>query len=114
PGGPAEAALAAYGEALRGDPWLDGWPVTLRDVIPVPSGGGWQLADAKGTDALPLAPAALSRQGLWKLVALSGGAPVTVFGELGHRGFDPFTAWDTGAGRGAGPGEIGGGTVRLI
>ena len=70
------------------------------DVIPVPSGGGWQLADAEGESALPLAPAALSRPGLWKLVALSGGGPVTVFGELGHRGFDPFAAWDTGAGRG--------------
>ncbi|MEU0419313.1 hypothetical protein ABZ317_23090, partial [Streptomyces microflavus] len=32
------------------------------------------------------------------------GGPVTVFGELGHRGFDPFAAWDTGAGRGGGAG----------
>ncbi|MYR13058.1 SWIM zinc finger family protein, partial [Streptomyces sp. SID724] len=39
-------------------------------------------------------PAAVSRPGLWKLVALSGGGPVTVFGEIGHRGFDPFAAWD--------------------
>lgn len=96
-GGPTAAALAAYGHALRGDPWLDSWPVTVRDVIPTPSEGGWQLADADGTSALPLAPSALSRPGLWKLVALSGGGPVTVFGECGHRGFDPLTAWTTGA-----------------
>lgn len=125
PGGSTAAALAAYGEALRGDPWLDAWPVTLRDVIPVPSEGGWQLADAEGASALPLSSAALSRPGLWKLVALSGGGPVTVFGELGHRGFDPFAAWDTGAGRGGGSGsteaaevtevaEVSDGTVRLI
>ncbi|WP_328887506.1 SWIM zinc finger family protein [Streptomyces sp. NBC_00316] len=93
PGSTATAAVAAYGHALRDDPWLESWPVTLRAVIPVPSGDGWQLADASDRTALPVAPAALSRPGLWKLVALSGGAPVTVFGECGHRGFDPLAAW---------------------
>ncbi|NEE39171.1 hypothetical protein G3M53_78965, partial [Streptomyces sp. SID7982] len=111
PGIAAAAAPAVYGNALRDDPWLDAWPVTLRDVIPVPSKDGWQLADAHADthaethadahadahaftradartgSALPIAPAALSRPGLWKLVALSGGGPVTVFGEIGHRGF---------------------------
>lgn len=72
--------------------------MTLGAVIPVPSADGWQLADAEGGAALPLTPSALSRPGLWKLVALSGGSPVTVFGECGHRGFDPLAAWaaDTG------------------
>lgn len=93
PGSTATAAVAAYGHALRDDPWLESWPVTLREVVPVPSGEGWQLADAAGDTALPLAPSALSRPGLWKLVALSGGAPVTVSGECGHRGFDPLAAW---------------------
>ncbi|MFD7818070.1 SWIM zinc finger family protein [Streptomyces sp. NPDC059785] len=88
----AEAA-ARYGEALRSDPWLDSWPVTLDRVIPTPAGDAWQLADADGELALPLAPSAVSRPGLWRLVALSGGAPVTVFGECGHRGFTPLTAW---------------------
>lgn len=97
PGDTAAAATRAYGDALREDPWLDAWPVTLRDVIPVPSGDGWQLVDAAGDAALPIAPAALSRPGLWKLVALSGGSPVTVFGECGHRGFDPFAAWSDGS-----------------
>lgn len=95
-GGPTAAAVAAYGNALRDDPWLESWPVALRDVVPTPSEGGWQLADAEGTSALPVAPQALSRPGLWKLVALSGGGPVTVFGECGHRGFDPLAAWTTG------------------
>ncbi|MFJ9638165.1 SWIM zinc finger family protein [Streptomyces sp. NPDC101178] len=112
PGSSTASALAAYGEALRGDPWLDAWPVTLRDVIPVPSEGGWQLADAESESALPLTQAALSRPGLWKLVALSGGAPVTVFGELGHRGFEPYAAWK--AGGGGGVGGTSDGTVRLI
>ncbi|MFG2135482.1 SWIM zinc finger family protein [Streptomyces sp. NPDC048650] len=96
PGCGIDAALAAYGDALRDDPWLDSWPVVLADVTPVPPGAGvgWQLADADGEPALPLDPRCLGRTGLWQLAAISGGAPVTVFGECGHRGFLPLTAWD--------------------
>ncbi|MGW0840328.1 SWIM zinc finger family protein [Streptomyces sp. NPDC002787] len=89
---PAEAA-ARYGAALREDPWLDSYPVTLTRVIPTPDGDSWQLADADSDLALPVSPSARSRPGLWRLVALSGGTPVTVFGECGHRGFTPLTAW---------------------
>ncbi|MFF3329325.1 SWIM zinc finger family protein [Streptomyces sp. NPDC002888] len=91
-------AAARYGEALRDDPWLDSVPVTLDRVVPTPDGDSWQLADADEDSALPLTPAARSRPGLWRLVALSGGAPVKVFGECGHRGFTPLTAWPEGAG----------------
>ncbi|MCX4533184.1 SWIM zinc finger family protein [Streptomyces sp. NBC_01669] len=100
-GSTTAGAVASYGRALRDDPWLESWPVTLREVIPVPSGDGWQLADATGGTALPVIPSALSRPGLWKLVALSGGAPLTVFGECGHRGFDPLAAWADGSDGGA-------------
>ncbi|MFJ2056263.1 SWIM zinc finger family protein [Streptomyces sp. NPDC087908] len=93
PGGPVGAALDSYGRALREDPWLDSWPVTLSGVVPARAGYGWQLADADGREALPLTASAQSRPGLWRLVALSGGAPVTVFGECGHRGFTPLAAW---------------------
>lgn len=97
-GGTTGDAVAAYGDSLRDDPWLDAWPTTLREVIPVPSGpDGWQLVDAAGDGALPVAPSARARPGLWQLVALSGGGPVTVFGECGHRGFDPLAAWHTPA-----------------
>lgn len=98
PGVTVTGAISAYGAALCDDPWLDSWPVTLRDVIPVPSADGWQLADIRGELALPVAATALSRPALWKLVALSGGGPVTVFGECGHRGFDPLAAWASGGG----------------
>ncbi|MFJ8188481.1 SWIM zinc finger family protein [Streptomyces sp. NPDC096094] len=91
-------AAGRYGEALRDDPWLESVPVTLDQVVPVPDGDHWQLADADGDTALPLAPAAGNRAGLWRLVALSGGAPVKVFGECGHRGFTPLTAWPAGPG----------------
>ncbi|MFF4385953.1 MULTISPECIES: SWIM zinc finger family protein [unclassified Streptomyces] len=89
------AALEAYGEALRQDPWLESWPVVLGPVVPIPGELGWQLADAEGASALPvpLTGGGRSRGGLWQLAALSGGGPVTVFGECGHRGFTPLTAW---------------------
>lgn len=93
PGVTTARAVARYGEALRADPWLESVPVTLEEVVPVPDGESWQLADAGGDCALPLAPAARTRPGLWRLVSLSGGAPVTVFGECGHRGFTPLAAW---------------------
>ncbi|WP_406453862.1 SWIM zinc finger domain-containing protein [Streptomyces sp. NBC_00876] len=96
PGVTVTEAIAAYGRALGDDPWLESWPVTLRDVIPVAAADGWQLADAQGRSALPVAAVALSRPALWKLVAVSGGGPLTVFGECGHRGFDPLAAWPSG------------------
>ncbi|MGV9904234.1 SWIM zinc finger family protein [Streptomyces sp. NPDC003388] len=101
PGATTAEAAARYGEALREDPWLDSVPVTLDGVVPVQdteAGGGWQLADAQADSALPLTEAFRARPGLWRLVALSGGAPVRVFGECGHRGFTPLTAWPGGPG----------------
>lgn len=87
-------ALAGYGEALRGDPWLDSWPTVLADVTPIPGPDGWQLADPRTATALPVDPRCLERTNLWQLTAVSGGSPVTVFGECGHRGFAPVTTWD--------------------
>lgn len=98
PGITTTQAAARYGEALRADPWLDSVPVTLERVVPTPDGDSWQLADADEDAALPLTPSARSRPGLWRLVSLSGGAPVKVFGECGHQGFTPLTAWPQGAG----------------
>ncbi|WP_030233517.1 MULTISPECIES: SWIM zinc finger family protein [unclassified Streptomyces] len=98
PGVTTSRAAARYGDALRDDPWLESVPVTLDRVVPIPDGDSWQLADADEDTALPLTPAARSRPGLWRLVALSGGAPVRVFGECGHQGFTPLTAWPDGPG----------------
>ncbi|MFI9204788.1 SWIM zinc finger family protein [Streptomyces sp. NPDC053048] len=99
PGGDTAAALGAYGEALRDDPWLESWPVMLSAVTPVPDAGGsgWQLADADGESAIPLdlrGGGGGDGMGLWQLTAISGGRPVPVFGECGHRGFTPLTTWE--------------------
>ena len=95
-----EEALTRYGEALRTDPWVEAWPVVLSDVVPVPpaegesGGGSWQLADHLTDAAIPLNfPTESAR---WQLAAISGGGPITVFGECGHRGFLPHTVWSDG------------------
>ncbi|MDI5965859.1 SWIM zinc finger family protein [Streptantibioticus silvisoli] len=93
PGVRVGEALDGYGRALAADPWLEGWPVVLAGVVPIPAPTGWQLSDADGGAALPVDPRRLGRPGLWRLAATSGGAPVTVFGSLGHRGFTPLTTW---------------------
>ncbi|WP_344446507.1 SWIM zinc finger family protein [Kitasatospora nipponensis] len=90
PGLSPAGALAAYGEAVADDPWLTSWPVVLTAVVPVAGPTGWQLSD--GREALDLRPA--GDAALWRLVAVCGGRPMTVFGECGHRGFAPVTVWD--------------------
>ncbi|MFF7633872.1 SWIM zinc finger family protein [Kitasatospora sp. NPDC008050] len=87
---PVAAALARYGEAVAADPWTESWPAVLREVRPVATASGWQLTDRQ--HALPLHDA--PERALWRLAAVSGGRPVTVFGDCGHRGFTPVTVWD--------------------
>lgn len=97
PGVTVGGALAAYGTAVAEDPWLDSWPVVLTDVVPVPAADGWRLADADGGEWMPVhRQGATAGPGLWRLAAVSGGRPVTVFGECGHRGFRPLTVWADG------------------
>ena len=61
PGNGIDAALAAYGDALRDDPWLDSWPVVLADVTPIPGRDGAELATGRrrwrvGAPARPALP----------------------------------------------------------
>ena len=68
---------ALRAQALARNPWTDRFPTALRDVVPARDGAEWALADGDGR-ALALAPRTLP----WELVAVSGGHPVDVFGEL--------------------------------
>lgn len=86
-----DAAVAAAGWAMAAEPWLERYPVLVR-VVPLPEGNGrWVLADHTG--AMPIVP------GFWRLaelVAMSGGSPITVMGELGADGVLPLTVWSAG------------------
>ncbi|WP_089326062.1 SWIM zinc finger family protein [Actinomadura meyerae] len=92
PGAPAGTSvrefLDEHAAALARDPWLDRWPATLAGVrLARAEGGGLSVADPAG-DALPL------RLGdPWRLLALSGGGPVTLSGEWSPRGLRPLAAW---------------------
>jgi SWIM zinc finger len=80
----ADEALAARARALALNPWLDRFPVGLRDVVPAREP---VLADSQG-GALSLA-ARFDRR---PLVALSGGHRVDVFGELDGNELMPLAA----------------------
>jgi len=72
-----DQALHTYAEALGKNPFLERYPLVIRDLIPVDSKAGWQLVSAERK----LLPLDSSFQRVWELMALSGGAPVTLMGE---------------------------------
>jgi hypothetical protein len=80
--------LCEHAAALSRDPWLERWPAVLADVRPArDDAGGPCLVDADG-DALPL-----RTTDVWRLLAVSGGRPLTVSGEWSPRGLVPLSAW---------------------
>lgn len=88
PGSTVERALDEVAEALSGDPWLDSWPLVLTGVTPAGSGSRLLAGPSGG---LPLHPSAGTP---WRLVATSGGHPLTVAAEWTPRGLRPLTTWD--------------------
>ena len=81
-------AIAQYGKALGQNPWLEHYPLLLNAVIPRFEEDQWWLQDAAGY-VLPLS----SRfQKSMQLFAISGGHPLTVFGEWDGEVFLPLGA----------------------
>lgn len=87
-----DEGLDACAAALARNPWLERFPLPLHQVTPQRAGERWLLADAAGR-ALPLA--ARGSQG-WRLLALSGGRPLTLFGEWDGAALTPLSAWAEG------------------
>jgi len=82
-----ESFLRHWAEQLAANPWLDEYPALLEAVRP-----GAQpdhLVDSQGL-AVPLHS---SYGGFWRLAAVSGGEPVTVFGEWNGHVLRPLTLW---------------------
>ncbi|WP_344981801.1 SWIM zinc finger family protein [Streptosporangium fragile] len=88
PGTAVDRALDEVAAALAGDPWLDSWPVVLEGVTP--AGDGMRIL-AGPSGGLPLHPSAGTP---WRLIATSGGRPLTVAAEWTPRGLRPLTTWD--------------------
>jgi len=89
------AAAANFAEALNqsatllaGDPWLERTPWFVRNCLPFRKDNRWLLRDETGRTV------SFSRgfQNGWPLFSVSGGAPVTVFGE-----WDGHTLWPLSA-----------------
>ncbi|MCI0339203.1 MAG: SWIM zinc finger domain-containing protein [Acidobacteria bacterium] len=81
-------ASSAYVGALAHNPWIEEFPIALRDVIPVRRGGDWFARDSEAS-LLPLAPRSAH---LWTLLALSGGREIELFGEWNGQHLWPLSA----------------------
>ncbi|MDA0633257.1 SWIM zinc finger family protein [Nonomuraea sp. MCN248] len=81
PGAGVAEALEEVAAALAADPWTESWPLVLTGVVP-------------GEDTLAGFPLLASWRGVWRLLAVSGGHPVTVAAEWTPRGLRPLTTWD--------------------
>lgn len=69
--------LQTYSEALAQSPWLPQFPVLLTSVTPIFFKNNFFLVDAE-KKYLPIEKGNLSP---WELIALSGGHPLSIFGE---------------------------------
>ena len=83
------AATGAYAAAVTMLPWIEQFPLTLHQVVPEHTGERWLVRD-RVNRAVPLA--ASFAQG-WQLLALSGGRPLTLFGEWNGLSLLPLSAW---------------------
>ena len=85
-----DGLLTDWATAMAADPWLTNWPALVTGTPVAPQAGtrSWHLVDCDGA-ALPLRYS----EALWTLLAISGGTPVTVAGELAPDGLTALTAW---------------------
>jgi hypothetical protein len=73
--------MEEIGAVLAGDPWADSWPIVLAGVVPEETSlGGFPLHPRRGD--------------IWRLLAVSGGRPLTVAAEWTPQGIRPLTTWD--------------------
>ncbi|MDV7085197.1 SWIM zinc finger family protein [Rhodococcus opacus] len=87
-----DTALDHFAAAVGADPWVRSWPALLTGVTPAFDDGHWFVVDAQGR-ALPLSG---EDPVLWRLLGLSGGRPVTVFGEWTSEALVPVSVFDRG------------------
>lgn len=80
PGTSPEEALGEIAAAVAADPWTDSWPVVLAGVV----------LGRTSVGGFPLHPGSRDP---WRLIAVSGGRPVTVAAEWTPLGLRPLTTW---------------------
>ena len=88
----SEQSLTTYAGMLALNPWLEAIPALLQTIVPVHRGEQWFARDS---DARLLSLKSDSATG-WQLLALSGGYPITIFGEWNGHSLLPISAWADG------------------
>lgn len=83
-------ATAGYAAALAANPWLERYPLLAGGLVPYQSDGRWLLCDAQGR----WISLARTFSAGWTLLAVSGGRPVSVFGEWDGASLRPLSAWN--------------------
>lgn len=83
--------LSDYADNVARNPWLDTFPVSCEQIVPVRQGDAWAVQDREGY-LLPM-----SRQfgQAWKLMVVSGGHPITLLGEWDGASLFPVSAWQS-------------------
>jgi hypothetical protein len=87
-----EQLLMTYAGGLALNPWIETIPAPMQTVVPLRRGEQWFARDS---NASLLSLRSDSTSG-WKLLALSGGAPIMIFGEWNGRSLLPISAWADG------------------
>src|SRR5689334_14122333 len=88
----SDQLLTTYADVLALNPWLEAIPAPLETVVPVRRGERWFARDNNGRLLSLRSGTTLG----WKLLALSGGYPIALFGEWNGQSLLPISAWADG------------------
>ena len=80
-------ALLEQAQMLAKNPWLDRLPMALKNLVPVAHEQELLLCDAN-RQILRVSP---GFPAVWELLAVSGGRPLTIFGEWEQKRFYPLS-----------------------
>lgn len=80
-------ALTAFHTQLTHSPWLNQYPFSLTNVIPIYQNGLWLLVDNETRTTLPLN---VTEAKGWHLLTLSGGHPINIFAEWDGEALTPL------------------------
>jgi hypothetical protein len=87
-----EQLLTTHADVLALNPWIEALPALLQTVVPMHRNEKWLARDVDGRLLSLRCDAATG----WKLIALSGGYPMSIFGEWNGRSLLPIAAWADG------------------
>lgn len=85
-------ALDQAATLFAADPWIDRVPWLIADCVPLCLEERWFLRDSSGATV----PLSRTFPNPWPLFAISGGHPVTIFGEWDGSALRPLSVWADG------------------